>query len=157
MGNKPYLVQCTASKYDEEDEMMVLFCMFKDVGEHRVLCFHRSDFHFKDPDNPAPHAEMQKMTQMFIGKHFNIIIEDDPNRVKIDETNQEKYLSMFKDRMVEEMEAVQDGMKDDKQRLQRYIGDLVEREKQKKEIDIDKIISEEAVIRQRLSSVRFDT
>ncbi len=157
MDNKPYLAQCIDSKYDEEDEMLVLFCLFKDLGEPRIVCFHRSDFHFKEPHIPVPHNEMYRTADLWKGKNFQIIIEDDPNRVKVDESNQAKYIEMFRERVSEELKAVQEGMQDDKRILQRYVGDLVEREKKKKqELDVDQMISEESVIRQRLSSVRTD-
>lgn len=156
MPNEPYLVQCLDAKYDEPDEMLVLLCLFKEIDEPRIICFHRSDFHFKKLENSVPHSEMHKTADLWRGKNFNIVIEDDPDRMKINASNQSKYVEMFRNRVSQELTDVKEGLQDEKRNLRRYIGDLVERERQKSELNVEEMLEDEMAIRQRLSSVRID-
>ena len=72
----PYLAKCREAVYDEEQEMLVLLCFFEEFGESRIVCFARTDFHYKHPGNPAPHIEMHRTAEAWKGKPFNIIIDD---------------------------------------------------------------------------------
>jgi len=47
--SKPYRAKCREAVYDEEQEMLVLLCFFEEFGESRIVCFARSDFHYKYP------------------------------------------------------------------------------------------------------------
>ncbi len=80
---KPYAVKCLSAKYDVAQKMLVLSCFFEDFGGQRIVHFHKSDFHYKEPGIEVPDKEMHKTAELFRGKRFKLVIEDDPDR-KVD-------------------------------------------------------------------------
>lgn len=110
--NNPYVVKCREAVYDEEEEMLVLLCFFEDFGESRIVCFSRSDFHYKYPENPVPHIEMHRTAEAWKGKPFNIVIDDDPNRSRDAEEDSVALGEDFRDRIVNHLGEVSEGLSD---------------------------------------------
>lgn len=151
--NKPYRVKCREAVYDEEQEMLVLLCFFQELGESRIVCFPKSDFHYKYPGNPAPHIEMHRTAEIWKGKLFNIVINDDPNRSREAEENAEKLSQDFRDRIVNHLEEVSEGLSDPNRQLARRLGEVVERDQKKR--SVSDLLSDEMVIRSKLKDVKF--
>lgn len=82
---KPYVVKCLNARYDAEEGVLILVCFFEEFGGQRLVHFNKSDFHYKHPNNEVPDNEMHRTADMFKGKKFKLIIEDDPSRnVQVD-------------------------------------------------------------------------
>ena len=146
MNSKPYVVKCLDSKYDEENEMLVLACFFHALGEKKIIVFSRKDFHFKHPGVQVPHIEMYKTARMFKGKKFKIVIKDDPKREKITDENYEKYANMFGTAIVDELGKVQEGLVDDAGQIQRKLGKM----KKDGKLDAAQLLREEKVVQATL-------
>ncbi len=130
------------SKYDEEEGVLLILGFFEAFGENRILEFHRSDFHYKNPAKEAPHIEMHRMSQSFKGKRFNIVIEDDPSRQAPDK----KLTDDFKSRITQELEDVSEGLADPKRRIARKVGDVIEK-------SLEEHVNSEMVIRAKLKNI----
>jgi len=76
--SKPYAVRCLDSKYDEKDEMLILYCRFLEIGEDRIIQMARQDFHQGSPGNEVSHFEMHKTAALWKGKLWTFYMEDDP-------------------------------------------------------------------------------
>lgn len=96
--SEPYLVKCIDAKYDAEDEMLVLLCESASFNGARIICFHRSDFNYKGKP-VVPEEEMHKTADLWRGKRFNMVIEDDPARLAVDE---DKYRELFYKKLEDE-------------------------------------------------------
>ncbi len=146
MNLKPYVVKCLGSKYDEENEMLVLHCFFEYLGEKKIVVFSRKDFHFKHPGVQVPHLEMYKTARLFKGKRFKIVILDDPKREKITDDNYAKYTKMFGTTIVDELGKVQEGLADDAGQIQRKLGKM----KKDGKLDAAQLLREEKVVQATL-------
>lgn len=145
-----YRVRCLDAKYDEDDSVLVLLCMMPDIGV-RIFCFPKSDFSFKG-NSIVSDDEMHKTAKLWKDKWFFMEIQDSPDRKKLDDEEQSKYVSLFKKELGNIMGEVEEGLGDDEKILQRYVGDLIEREKNKGDIDLEKMIREENKIRRSIST-----
>lgn len=151
--NKPYLAKCREAIYDEEQEMLVLLCFFQDFGESRIVCFARTDFHYKHPGNSVPHIEMHRTAEVWKGKPFHIVINDDPNRSRDAEEHAEELSQDFRDRIAKHLEDVSEGLGDSDRQMARKLGKVIERDQQKK--SVSDLLSDEMVIRSRLKDIDF--
>jgi hypothetical protein len=149
-----WLVRCLDARYDEDDEMLVLNCEFDGYGFRRLLCFARKDFTFKGDPN-VPHEEMRKTAELFKGKPFWFVMNDDPVREKITPENQAKYVQYFTDEMGKYMNSVADGLADSDRRVARRVADIVEKDRARKR-DASDILAEEMAIRASLGSIARD-
>jgi hypothetical protein len=151
--NKPYLVKCREAVYDEEQEMIVLLCFFEEFGETRIVCFSRSDFHYKYPGNAVPHIEMHRTAEAWKGKPFHLVVNDDPNRSREAEENKTELTQDFRDRISKQLEQVSEGLSDPDRQISRRLGDIIERDQKKR--NISDLLSDEMVIRSKLKDVNF--
>lgn len=150
---KPYLVKCREAVYDEEQEMLVLLCFFNDFGETRIVFFSRSDFHYKHPGNEVPAIEMHRTAELFKGKPFYLTIEDDPRRSQEAEESPIELGEDFRQRIVEQMEEVVDGLSDSDRQIARRLSGVLERDQKRKHIE--ELLSEQMLIRSQLKDVNF--
>ena len=151
--NKPYLVRCREAVYDEEQEMLVLLCFFEEFGESRIVCFPRTDFHYEQPGNEVPHIEMHRTAEVWKGKPFKIVIDSDPNRSRAAEENAMELGQDFRDRIAKHLEDVSEGLNDPGKQIARRLGEVVERDQQKR--NISELLSDEMVIRSKLRDIKF--
>ncbi|KKN26827.1 hypothetical protein LCGC14_0870860 [marine sediment metagenome] len=140
----PYLVRCLDAKFDEEDGMLVLNCLFEEQQARRIVVLSKDDFHYRG--SAVPDNEMHKTAALFRGKRFNLVVDDDPNRQQVDPQMQQQYAAMFNERITEELEKVKEGLSDETQQIQRKLGRLVDEGK----LDATKLLSNEAIIRAKL-------
>ena len=148
---KPYLVKCREAVYDEEQGMLVLLCFFNEIGETRIVFFPRSDFHYKYPENEVPAIEMHRTAELFKGKPFSIVIDDDPERSKEAEEAPIQLGEDFRKRIVDQMEDVVDGLSDSDRQIARRLGGVLERDQKRQRIE--KLLSEQMVVRSQLKDV----
>lgn len=146
-----YLVKCLDAKYDEEDEMLLLNCFFNQLEQKKIICLHRSDFCFKNPTNPVPHNEMFRTADMFKGKPFYIDVPEDQS-AKLSHDDQTKYTKMFSNQIGDHLQDVVSGLADGDKKLQRRIGNVIEKDRGRDK-SLDLIIEEEMAIRARLGSI----
>lgn len=139
-------VICRSSKYDEEQSMLVLLCYFKDMGELRFVHMSRNDFHYRG--NEVPHIEMHRTAEAFKGKPFWLSIDDDPARNQEASEDPIKLGAEFRDKIIEDLNSVSDGLSDSERRMARRLGDVVEREKKK--LSVEQIVENEMSIRAKL-------
>jgi len=111
--NKPHTVKCLDATYDEDEEILVLNCMFEEGEGQRIVVMHRDDFHYKYYTNKVPHAEMHRTSEMFKGKKFNLIVENDPELENMSEEQKIYYASMFNKEMGEILDKVTEGLQED--------------------------------------------
>ena len=151
---KPFQVRCREATYDEQAEMLVLLCFFEEFGESRIVHFSRSDFHYKDPRNAVPHIEMQRTAALFQGKRFRLVIEDDPHRSQEAEINPESLTQDFRETIVEQMEKVSEGLSDPKRQMARRLGDVIERDLERRQ-SMGDVLANEMVVRAQLKDIDF--
>jgi len=151
---KPFQVRCREANYDETSEMLVLLCFFEEFGESRIVHFPRADFHFKHPDNPAPHIEMQRTAELFKGKRFRLVIDSDPQRSHDAEQYPEALSKDFREIITEQMEKVSEGLTDPQRQIARRLGDVIERDLEKKQ-KLGDVLADEMLIRARLRDIDF--
>lgn len=150
---KPYLAKCREAVYDEEQGMLVLLCFFEEFGESRIVCFPRTDFHYKHPDNPVPHIEMHRTAEAWKGKPFHIVIDSDPNRSREAEENAIDLEQDFRDRIATHLEAVSEGLNDSGRQVARRLGEVIERDQQNR--SVKDLLSDEMMIRSKLRNIEF--
>ncbi len=151
---KPFQVRCREASYDETGEMLVLLCFFEEFGESRIVHFPRADFHFKHPENQVPHIEMQRTAELFKGKRFSLVIDDDPNRSHDAEEHPEAMAKDFREMITDQMEKVSEGLTDPQRQLARRLGDIVEKDLEKKQ-KMGDVLADEMLIRARLKDIDF--
>jgi hypothetical protein len=128
---KPFLCKCLDALYDEEEGMLVLNCLLEEYGEQRLIVMNRDNFHFKDPGRPVPIKEMHRTADLFKGKRFRLVVEDDPNRSKPSGDDLPNLAGRFKDRIVKELDQVADGMIDPQRQIDRRVQQVIEREQER--------------------------
>lgn len=151
--DKPYLAKCREAVYDEEQGMLVLLCFFEEFGESRIVCFSRTDFHYKHPGNPVPHIEMHRTAEAWKGKPFRIVIDSDPNRSHEAEENAMELGQDFRDRIANHLEEVSEGLSDPGRQLARRLGEVIERDQKNR--SVKDLLSDEMVIRSKLRNIKF--
>lgn len=149
---QPYKVKCLGAKYDEETGMLVLNCWFNSLQGPRLVVLNKKDFHFKNPGQEVPDAEMHKTARLFSKfKHeFNLIIEDDPNREQITADNYAQYARNFSKNVGHEMEEVSHGLMDEAGQVSRRLGRLMDEGK----LDVKKLMQHELTMRAQLGDMR---
>jgi len=145
----PYKVRCLDAKYDEKEGMLVMNTLFEHSGERKIVVFAKNDvsigiFHREDIGHQNMHIFANAMKQR--SDPFNLVIEDDPNRAQLGETELMKYAAMFNKRIADELEKVQDGLKDEGGQVQRRLGRMVDEGK----LDVIAMLKEELVVRGKL-------
>ncbi len=144
----PYKVRCLDGKFDEDEGMLVLNCLFEHSGERKIVLFHKQDlaplFHVNEVPDYAMHTFARFMAKR--SDPFNLVIGDDPNREKISASEQIQYAAMFNKRITDELDKVCEGLADEKGQMQRRLGELLE----KNEIDAVKLLREEQIVRGKL-------
>ena len=151
---KPFQVQCREARYEETEEVLVLLCFFEEFGESRIVCFARSDFHYKNPNNPVPHSEMYKTARLFAGKRFKIVIDDDPNRNKDADIHPETVSGDFRTIIEDQLEKINEGLTDSNRNLARRLGDVIERDVEKRK-SMGDFLADEMLIRAQLKDIKF--
>ncbi len=146
---RPYILRCLDAKYDEENDFLVLLCFFEDFGEQRIIVINRKDCHWKYVGNEVPHIEMHRTAQIWRGKRWKFVMEDDPKRERVSEENQMRYLSMFNKRIEEELQKTTEGLKKEEGQIQRKLGRMATEGK----LDVSKLLREEQVIQAKLSDI----
>jgi len=142
-----YVCKCLDAKYDQEDEVLVLNCMFEELKEQKIVIFHRKDFNFKGGE--VPHLEMHRTAALFRGKRFKLDVGNDPLRKQLSPEEQMQYARMFREEMSDEMGKVCEGLADDTKQIQRKLGRMVDEGK----IDPMALIKEEMVIRGKINGM----
>jgi len=122
--NEPYKVKCIDAKYDEDDEILVLSCIFEGGIGQRIVVFNREDFHYKHHGNKVPHHEMHKTAQLFKNKPFYLRVEDDPAMDKMTDEEKEKYADMFRRNIGSTLEGVTEGIQSDARIMHRKQEDI---------------------------------
>jgi len=151
---KPFQVQCRDSKYDEEAEMLTLLLFFEEFGECRLVCLSKSDFCYKYPSNPVPHIEMHRTSELFKGKRFKIVIEDDPNRSRDAELKPEDMKRDFGQIIENELKEVREGLSDSQKTMTRRLGDVIEKDMNKRKSAGDQL-ADEMLIRAKLKDIKW--
>jgi hypothetical protein len=115
-----YRVKCLDARYDEDDEILVLNCLFEENGlGQRIVVMHRSDFHYKYYSDKVPHAEMYKTADLFKGKPFYLSVEDDPHMENFTQEQKNKCALMFRDEIADNIEKAATAFQEDSRILQR--------------------------------------
>jgi hypothetical protein len=151
---KPFQVKCREASYDEQADMLVLLCFFEEFGESRIVHFPRSDFHYKHPSNPVPHIEMHRTAQLFQGKRFRLVIDDDPQRSQEADTHPETLSQDFRETITEQLEKVSEGLADPNRQIARKLGDVIERDLEKRQ-GMGDILANEMIVRAQLKDIDF--
>lgn len=144
-----YKVKCLDAKYDEENLMLVLNCWFIDYSSIRLVCFNKSDFHYKQPGIEVPDIEMHKTAALFKDKNFNIEIDSDPHLIQKTDTELNSIGKEFAHAIGNEMEQVSDGLKDESQQIQRELGRMASEGK----LDVKKLLQNEIAIQAKLGNI----
>ena len=145
----PYRVKCLQSRFDSDNGMLVLDCLFESQNIRRIVYFSRDDFHYKG--KAVPDNEMHKTADLFKGKRFNLIVEDDPERELLSQEKQAEYAAMFNARIAQEMQDAKDGLESDEGQIQRKLGRLLDEGKLK--LDAGTLLGKELAIRAKLSNI----
>jgi len=135
-----YLVDCLSAKYDEDDEILVLFCLFKESGERKFVYMPRGDFCYRG--NPVPHIEMHRTAQAFKGKPFWLEIHDDPNRNRCADENPIKVSQEFRRHIGNGFSKITEGLNDPIRSTLRNLDESSLKSLLEKEIEIRKQIGE---------------
>ncbi len=122
--NDPYRVKCIDARYDEDDEILILNCIFENVGQ-RLVVLKKSDFHYKHHGNTVPHKEMHKTAELFKGKPFYLRVEDDPEMEKLSDEEKEKYIDKFRDTMGQAFDQITTGLQSEDRVIERKKEDLL--------------------------------
>ena len=69
------VVECWDARYEEDIEMLLVFCYIPDMGLKRVLPIRRADMCFHGGE--VPHEEMRKTAELWKGKPFKLQITSD--------------------------------------------------------------------------------
>lgn len=145
MAGKAYKVKCLDAKYDEHEGFLVLNLYFFELEEKRIVTPHKSDFTYKGQAE-VPDIEMHRTATMMKGKTFNWVIEDDPNRHHLTESQQMEYASVFNKKITEELGKVTEGLADDEGQIARKLHRMGEEGK----LDFAKMYEKESNLRNRL-------
>lgn len=151
---KPFQVKCREATYDISSEMLVLLCFFEDFGECRLIHFPKSDFHFKNPGNEVPHIEMQKTAELFKGKRFKIVIDDDPNRSRDAELHPQDMRKDFTEIIEDKFKQVTEGLTDPQRYAARRLGAVIEKDMERRK-SMGDLLADEMVIRAQLKDIDF--
>lgn len=147
--SEPYRVKCFQSKFDPDNGMLVLDCLFESQNIRRIVYFSRDDFHYRG--KPVPDNEMHKTAALFKGKRFNLIVEDDPEREQLNSEKRAEYAAMFNARIAQEMQDAQEGLASEEGQIQRKLGRLLDEGKLK--LDAGTLLSKEMAIRAKLNKI----
>lgn len=153
-----YTLKCLDAKYIEEEELLVLNCYVSDINQKRILCFYRSDFCFRQPGLQPPHNEMHRTADMWRGKPFVMDLQENEGLEKIKPEDQERYARMFGNQMGDHMMEVAKGLEDESKKVQRRLGDVMEKNEKNRSVEnrsIESVLEEEMAIRQKLNSLSF--
>jgi len=145
MTGKPYRVKCLDAVYDKMQGFLVLNLLFLDIGERRIVPWHKGDFLFKGKRG-VPDIEMERTAKMIKNRQFNLVINDDPNRKQFSEKEQMTYASLFNNRINEELKNVTEGLADDEGQISRKLHRMGREGK----IDVAKMYDRESRLRDRL-------
>ena len=151
---RPFKIRCREAAYDTESEMLVLLCFFEEFGECRIVHFPRADFHYKHPSNPVPEIEMHRTAEMFKGKRFRLVIEDDPNRNRDAELNPMEMGKDFKEIIEDRLEQVSEGLTDSQRLMARKLGDVIEKDVDRRK-SMGDVLADEMVVRAQLKDMDF--
>ena len=143
-----YLCKCLDAKYDQEDGMLVLNCMFEELGEQKIVVFSRQDFTYQGKPE-VPHIEMHRTAALFKGKRFKLDVGDDPLRKKMSDEDQMKYAYQFREEMGDHMGKVMEGLVSDEGQIQRKLGRMADQGK----LDPAALLKSEFVIRGKLGGM----
>lgn len=143
--NKSHKVQCLDAIYDEARGFMVLNLLFIDKGEKKLVPMHKQDFLFKGKPG-VPDIEMIRVCKMFKGKTFNLVINDDPKRTKLNQQEEMHYAKQFQDRMHTKMSEVAKGIADDEGQISRKLYRMGKEGK----LNVAKMYDHENQLRERL-------
>ena len=145
MSNKPHRVRSLDAVYDEVQGFLVLNLLFLDMGERRIVPWHKDDFLFKGQKG-VPDIEMRRTGKMIKNREFRITIDDDPNRKQFSEKEQMTYASMFNKRITEELGKVTEGLADEEGQISRKLHRMGKEGK----FDFAKMYNNESALRDRL-------
>lgn len=143
--NKPRRVKCLDATYDEDNGFMVLNLLFLDMNEKRIIAWHKEDFLFKG-DRGVPDIEMLRTSKMIKGKEFNLVVDDDPNRQTLTETQQMQYAALFNKKITQELDKVTDGLADEEGQIARKLYKMNKDGK----LNLTKLYEKESTLRNRL-------
>lgn len=146
-----WIVKCLDATYDQEGEMIVLNCWFEEPKFKRIVCFARQDFHYKEPGQAPSHDEMEKTAAMFVGKSFTLVIDDDPNRTKLTESNMADYRRKMSKEIKRFVGEVNEGLSNSDRKINRKLGEILEKDK-----SVERIVEEELLIRAKLGDIIKD-
>lgn len=149
-----YKVQVRDAVYDEESEMMVCNFFLEEVGECRIVYFPKSDFHYKSPGIPVPDHEMHRTAAMFRGKKFKWLCHNDPNRNTDAETHPADMAKSFTEIIADQMEKISEGLSDPQRRMARKLGDVIERDLDKRR-SMGDLLANEMLVRAQLRDIKF--
>lgn len=147
-----YKVRSLDAKYDETEGMLVINCLFEHSGERKIVIFSKKDisqsmFHREDIGDSNMHYFARCMAKR--QSPFSLVVEDDPNRKILDETELMKYGAMFNKRIGEELESVSEGIAEERGQMQRKLGRMKE-EGKIKELNALDLLKNEQIVRGKL-------
>jgi hypothetical protein len=148
MNPNTYEVKCLEAKYNPEHQMMVLNCVFLYSGERKIVIFSRDDvvslLRMGQLDDGLIHSFASSLSKR--KDPFKMVIEDDPDTVRISPEEEVEYASMFSKQIGEELSKVCEGLADETSKMKRKLGNLLEDGK----IDAVKLLEEEKVLRGKI-------
>jgi hypothetical protein len=126
--NEARRIYCLESHYDREDAMLTLHVRIEDTNEHKIIYTHKDDVS-KSLNLPMEDNDVEFFAKQIVGKTFNWVLEDDPNRVQMDESQQEEYAKKFRAEIKSELDKVTDGLLDSDKQLERHLDRLISQER----------------------------
>ena len=107
-----HMVKVLSARYDVQEQFLVMNCHFKETGQQRIVCMHKSDFTFHG-DSHVPDVEMKKTARLMTQRQplIKLIIADDPNRRIPNEAEYDTLAREFQKTITHETEQVVDGLK----------------------------------------------
>lgn len=152
-----YKVRCLNCRYDEENKMLVVLVFCEDFGEQRIFTIPQGDFHYKNPDVPAPAVEMIKMANMMEGKSFIWDIRDDPNRVSVPVDQQDQIAKVYKENLCNQLDEIREGLENTNRRTLTQLAEVVEKDRKQKDEHpmTEQDVLDEIMMRKRLRKMGF--
>lgn len=143
--NTPHRVKCLDATYDEDNGFMVLNLFFLDMNEKRIIAWHKEDFLFNGKPG-VPDIEMLRTSKMIKGREFNLVVNDDPKRHTLTESQQMEYAALFNKKITQELDKVTEGLADDEGQIARKLYSMNKEGK----LNLAKLYEKESTLRNRL-------
>jgi len=143
-----YSVKIIEARYDEEEGMLVIYCIFLHSNDRKIIVLAKKDISaiFKVPELSNDHMHYFAMCLSKRPDPIQLSIDDDPNRMIISEEEQMKYAMMFNKQIADDLKQVSDGLSNEWGQVQRKLGRLAAEGK----LDAMGLLKEELAVKKQL-------